>query len=86
MQGLNFFNTVNETYYNIGNGLDQCVLEANAAYETMGNSLYAFEIGNEVDSKLARYQIVIVYPAFNSINQAGEMVSIETGIGRSNAT
>ncbi|OJZ84289.1 glycoside hydrolase family 79 protein [Aspergillus luchuensis CBS 106.47] len=48
--GLNFFNTVNETYYNIGNGLDQCVLEANAAYETMGNSLYAFEIGNEVDS------------------------------------
>lgn len=52
----------------------------------MGNSLYAFEIGNEVDSKLARYQIVIVYPEFNSINQAGGMVSIETGIGQSNAT
>ncbi|GKZ86188.1 hypothetical protein AnigIFM56816_001240 [Aspergillus niger] len=47
--GLNFFNTVNETYNKIGNGLDQCVLEANAAYKTMGNSLYAFEIGNEVD-------------------------------------
>lgn len=52
----------------------------------MGNSLYAFEIGNEVDSKLARYEIVVVYPAFNSINQAGEMVSIETEIGQSNAT
>ncbi|GKZ39607.1 hypothetical protein AbraIFM66950_000739, partial [Aspergillus brasiliensis] len=47
--GLNFFNTVNETYDNIGNGLGQCVLEANAAYETMGDSLYAYEIGNEVD-------------------------------------
>ncbi|RMZ40823.1 putative glycoside hydrolase family 79 protein [Aspergillus flavus] len=47
--GLNFFNPVNETYLEVGNGLDQCVLEANAAHKAMGDSLYAFEIGNEVD-------------------------------------
>ncbi|PIG83921.1 putative glycoside hydrolase family 79 protein [Aspergillus arachidicola] len=47
--GLNFFNPVNETYLEVGGGLDQCVLEAHAAHEAMGDSLYAFEIGNEVD-------------------------------------
>ena len=84
--GLNFFNTVNETYNNIGNGLDQCVLEANAAYKTMGNSLYAFEIGNEVDGKLTYDHIVIFYTAFNSLDQVGEMASTEKGIGQYNAT
>lgn len=49
--GLNFFNPVNETYLEVGNGLDQCVLEANAAHNAMGDSLYLFEIGNEVDGK-----------------------------------
>jgi len=49
LQGLNFFNPVNETLFNVGNGLDQCVLEAHAAYTALGDSLYAFEIGNEVD-------------------------------------
>ncbi|KIM94392.1 glycoside hydrolase family 79 protein [Oidiodendron maius Zn] len=47
--GLNFFNPANETLFNVGNGLSQCVLEANAAYTALGDSLYAFEIGNEVD-------------------------------------
>ncbi|KUJ14858.1 uncharacterized protein LY89DRAFT_720313 [Mollisia scopiformis] len=47
--GLNFFNPVNETLFNVGNGLDQCVLEAYAAHTALGDSLYAFEIGNEVD-------------------------------------
>ncbi|KAI3317185.1 glycoside hydrolase family 79 protein [Xylariaceae sp. AK1471] len=47
--GLNFFNEVNETLFDVGNGLDQCVLEAHAAYNALGESLHAFEIGNEVD-------------------------------------
>jgi hypothetical protein len=47
--GLNFFNAVNETLFNVGNGLDQCILEAHTAYTGLGDSLYAFEIGNEVD-------------------------------------
>ncbi|KAI1752140.1 hypothetical protein F4782DRAFT_158599 [Xylaria castorea] len=47
--GLNFFNPENETLFNVGDGLVQCVLEANAAYSALGDSLYAFEIGNEVD-------------------------------------
>ncbi|KAI1820808.1 glycoside hydrolase family 79 protein [Xylaria intraflava] len=47
--GLNFFNEVNETLFDVGDGLDQCVLEAHTAYTALGNSLYAFEIGNEVD-------------------------------------
>ncbi|KAI0474603.1 hypothetical protein F4859DRAFT_481356 [Xylaria cf. heliscus] len=47
--GLNFFNPENETLFNVGDGLAQCVLEANAAYKALGDSLYAFEIGNEVD-------------------------------------
>ncbi|PMD16271.1 glycoside hydrolase family 79 protein [Hyaloscypha hepaticicola] len=47
--GLNFFNPVNETLFSVGNGLEQCVLEAHAAYASLGNSLYAFEIGNEVN-------------------------------------
>ncbi|KAI0547090.1 hypothetical protein F4679DRAFT_375269 [Xylaria curta] len=47
--GLNFFNPENETLFNVGDGLAQCVLEANAAYSALGDSLYAFEIGNEVD-------------------------------------
>ena len=33
----------------MGDGLAQCILEANAAYDALGDSLYAFEIGNEVD-------------------------------------
>jgi hypothetical protein len=49
--GLNFFNPVNETLFNVGNGLAQCVLEAYAAYTALGDSLYAFEIGNEVDGE-----------------------------------
>ncbi|KAI0972266.1 hypothetical protein F4678DRAFT_56120 [Xylaria arbuscula] len=47
--GLNFFNPENETLFDVGDGLAQCVLEANAAYNALGDSLYAFEIGNEVD-------------------------------------
>ncbi|KAI1431874.1 hypothetical protein GGR50DRAFT_35531 [Xylaria sp. CBS 124048] len=47
--GLNFFNEVNETLFNVGHGLDQCLLEAHTAYTALGDSLYAFEIGNEVD-------------------------------------
>ncbi|KAI0187813.1 hypothetical protein EV127DRAFT_368742 [Xylaria flabelliformis] len=47
--GLNFFNPKNETLFNVGDGLAQSVLEANAAYNALGDSLYAFEIGNEVD-------------------------------------
>lgn len=47
--GLNFFNPTNETLFNVGDGLDQCVLEANAAYNAIGDALYGFEIGNEVD-------------------------------------
>ncbi|KAI1740385.1 hypothetical protein F4680DRAFT_117700 [Xylaria scruposa] len=47
--GLNFFNPENETLFNVGDGLAQCVLEANVAYSALGDSLYAFEIGNEVD-------------------------------------
>ncbi|KAI2625213.1 glycoside hydrolase family 79 protein [Xylaria nigripes] len=47
--GLNFFNEVNETLLDVGNGLHQCVLEAHTAYTALGDSLYAFEIGNEVD-------------------------------------
>ncbi|KAI8628284.1 glycoside hydrolase family 79 protein [Xylariaceae sp. FL1651] len=47
--GLNFFNQVNETLFDVGDGLAQCVLEAHAAYTALGDSLYAFEIGNEVD-------------------------------------
>ncbi|KAJ3561063.1 hypothetical protein NPX13_g9090 [Xylaria arbuscula] len=47
--GLNFFNPENETLFDVGDGLAQCVLEANAAYKALGDSLYAFEIGNEVD-------------------------------------
>ena len=49
LTGLNFFNPVNETLFNVGNGLAQSILEANAAYTALGESLYAFEIGNEVD-------------------------------------
>lgn len=49
--GLNFFNAMNETLFNVGNGLAQCVLEAQAAYNALGRSLYAYEIGNEVDGK-----------------------------------
>lgn len=49
--GLNFFNPVNETLFDVGDGLSQCVLEAHAAYDSLGDSLYAFEIGNEVDGK-----------------------------------
>lgn len=30
-------------------GLQQTVLEANNAFQSLGDSLYAFEIGNEVD-------------------------------------
>ncbi|KAI3335233.1 hypothetical protein F4824DRAFT_465188 [Ustulina deusta] len=47
--GLNFFNPENETLFDVDDGLAQCVLEANAAYDALGDSLYAFEIGNEVD-------------------------------------
>ncbi|KAH8897390.1 hypothetical protein GQ53DRAFT_818660 [Thozetella sp. PMI_491] len=47
--GLNFFNPKNETLFNVGDGLSQCVLEAHAAYTALRDSLYAFEIGNEVD-------------------------------------
>ncbi len=54
---------MNETLFSVGNGLEQCVLEAHAAYASLGNSLYAFEIGNEVNgesvcliaSSLAKY-------------------------------
>ena len=49
--GLNFFKPVNESLFNVGDGLAQCVLEANAAYRALGESLYAYEIGNEVDGK-----------------------------------
>jgi hypothetical protein len=49
--GLNFYNALGETLFNVGNGLAQCVLEAHAAYKALGKSLYAFEIGNEVDGK-----------------------------------
>lgn len=49
--GLNFYNPVNETLFDVGNGLEQCVLEANAAYTSIGDALYAFEIGNEVDGE-----------------------------------
>nr|AQW38601.1 beta-glucuronidase [Talaromyces pinophilus] len=48
--GLNFFQSENETLFNVGDGLDQCVLEAYAAYTALGESLYGFEIGNEVNS------------------------------------
>lgn len=41
--GLNF--------YNGSSGLDQTVLEAIPAVKDIGTALYAFEIGNEVDSK-----------------------------------
>ncbi|KAB5514880.1 hypothetical protein GE09DRAFT_1046446 [Coniochaeta sp. 2T2.1] len=37
------------TLFKVGNGLAQCVLEADAVYKSLGDSLYAFEIGNEVD-------------------------------------
>lgn len=47
--GLNFFNAVNETLFDVDDGLAQCVLEANAAYQAVGDALYGFEIGNEVD-------------------------------------
>ncbi|KAI0406616.1 hypothetical protein F4802DRAFT_606064 [Xylaria palmicola] len=47
--GLNFFNPVNETLFDVGDGLAQSVLEANAVYDALGDSLYTFEIGNEVD-------------------------------------
>jgi hypothetical protein len=50
-KGLNFFNPVNETLFSVGNGLEQCVLEAHAAYASLGTSLYAFEIGNEVNGE-----------------------------------
>ncbi|OJJ46450.1 hypothetical protein ASPZODRAFT_2129467 [Penicilliopsis zonata CBS 506.65] len=46
--GLNFYNP-DETLFDIGDGLAQCVLEAHAAYTSLGDALYAFEIGNEVD-------------------------------------
>lgn len=49
--GLNFFNPENETLFDVGDGLDQCVLEAHAAYTALGDSLYGFEIGNEVNGK-----------------------------------
>ncbi|RAK81712.1 glycosyl hydrolase family 79 C-terminal domain-containing protein [Aspergillus fijiensis CBS 313.89] len=48
--GLNFFNAENETLFDVGDGLAQCVLEAHAAYHAIGDALYGFEIGNEVDS------------------------------------
>ncbi len=35
--GLNFFNPTNETLFNVGNGLDQCVLEASLAYKALGD-------------------------------------------------
>ncbi|KAI0140536.1 hypothetical protein GGR57DRAFT_487880 [Xylariaceae sp. FL1272] len=47
--GLNFYNPTNETLFDVGDGFDQCILEAAAAYDALGDSLYAFEIGNEVD-------------------------------------
>ncbi|KAI1323042.1 hypothetical protein F5Y16DRAFT_415293 [Xylariaceae sp. FL0255] len=47
--GLNFYNPENETLFDVGDGLAQCVLEASAVYNALGDSLYAFEIGNEVD-------------------------------------
>jgi hypothetical protein len=56
MIGLNFFQSENETLFNVGDGLDQCVLEAYAAYTALGESLYGFEIGNEVNCK-SSYQI-----------------------------
>lgn len=51
LTGLNFFNPENETLFNVGDGLSQCVLEANAAYNAIGDALYGFEIGNEVDGE-----------------------------------
>ncbi|RAH70498.1 glycosyl hydrolase family 79 C-terminal domain-containing protein [Aspergillus aculeatinus CBS 121060] len=48
--GLNFFNAENETLFDVGDGLAQCVLEAHAAYHAIGDAFYGFEIGNEVDS------------------------------------
>lgn len=49
--GLNFFNPVNETLFDVGDGLAQAVLEAHAAYHAIGNSLHSFEIGNEVNGE-----------------------------------
>lgn len=42
---------MNETLFSGGDGLAQCVPEAKAAYTALGDSLYAFEIGNEVDDE-----------------------------------
>lgn len=35
------------------NGVDETVAEAKLAYDGLGDSLYAFEIGNEVDCELS---------------------------------
>jgi hypothetical protein len=50
---LNFFNPANETLFNVGNSLAQCELEAHSAHTALGDSLYAFEIENEVDDELS---------------------------------
>ncbi|KAJ5716751.1 hypothetical protein N7488_002397 [Penicillium malachiteum] len=53
LPGLNFYNLDHETLFGVGDGLSQCVLEANAAYNAIGENLYGFEIGNEVDGNPA---------------------------------
>ncbi|KAJ5727063.1 hypothetical protein N7493_004883 [Penicillium malachiteum] len=45
--GLNFYNPENETLFDVGDGILQCVVEANAVYNAIGENLYGFEIGNE---------------------------------------
>ncbi|KAK6077438.1 glycoside hydrolase family 79 protein [Seiridium cupressi] len=46
-EGIKYIYGLN--FYDGEVGLDQTVLEATSAFEGLGNSLYAFEIGNEVD-------------------------------------
>lgn len=61
---------MNETLFNVGNGLEQCVLEAHAAYTALGNSLYAYEIGNEVDGE-SPYLLILIRLAKHPLGWPG---------------
>lgn len=51
--GLNFFNG--------DDGLNQTVTQATAAFLAIGDSLYAYEIGNEVNGKMPLHHRISLY-------------------------
>lgn len=48
--GLSFYDA-NSSLIDGRNGIDETVAEAKLAYDALGDRLYAFEIGNEVNGK-----------------------------------